>query len=410
MIALALSSCAGRPTGVLQTVAAAQGVPGTSKVDMLVVTDRQASNDPGIRFTGERSTKTAYTAMRISIPPDDLRKPGTVQWPKQLPPDPRTDFTVERSDALDGPSGAAASQTRRKGRRILIFVHGFNNRYEDAVFRFAQIVHDSGAPVDPVLYTWPSRGNVLAYGYDRESTNYSRNSLERLLHDLARDPSVAEITVLAHSMGNWLTLEALRQMAIRDRRVDPKIHDVILAAPDVDLDLAREAFRDLGERRPRLTLMVSDDDQALAVSRLVWGNSIRLGAIDPNVEPYRTELAEAKINVVDLTKVKGDDPLNHAKFASGDVVALLGRRLSDGQPLSDGRVGLGDRLVTTATSAAGTVATGAALAVATPFAVVDPDTRDTYSQHLESLGTGFKNTIGSGADLAASPIRSLAPP
>ena len=136
-------------------------------------------------------------------------------------------------------------------------MHGFNNKFEDAVFRFAQIVHDSGAEVAPVLFTWPSRGSVLAYGYDRESTNFSRNALETLLRDLARDPNVGEITVLAHSMGNWLALESLRQMAIRDKRVAPKIRNVILAAPDVDMDLARAAFHDMGKDRPRLTLMVS---------------------------------------------------------------------------------------------------------------------------------------------------------
>jgi len=59
-------------------------------------------------------------------------------------------------------------------RHVLVFVHGFNNKFEDAVFRFAQIVHDSGAEVAPVLFTWPSRGSVLAYGYDRESTNYHK--------------------------------------------------------------------------------------------------------------------------------------------------------------------------------------------------------------------------------------------
>ena len=59
-------------------------------------------------------------------------------------------------------------------RQVLVFIHGFNNRFEDAVFRFAQVVHDFDAPVVPVLFTWPSRGSVLAYGYDRESTLLSQ--------------------------------------------------------------------------------------------------------------------------------------------------------------------------------------------------------------------------------------------
>ncbi len=271
---------------------------------------------------------------------------------------------------------------------MLVFVHGFNNKFEDAVFRFAQIVHDSGAEVAPVLFTWPSKGSVLAYGYDRESTNFSRNGLETLLRDLARDPNVGEVTVLAHSMGNWLTLESLRQMAIRDRRVAPKIRNVILAAPDVDMDLAREAFHDMGPNRPRLTLMVSGDDQALAVSRLVLGDSVRLG-------------------VLNLSAVKGDDTLNHGKFASGDVVALLGKRLADGQPISDGQVGIGDRLVSTAAGAASTVATGAALAVAAPVALVDPQTRETYGEHLSHVGSGLRDTVGSTVDLAGAPVRAM---
>ncbi|WP_425327262.1 alpha/beta hydrolase [Rhizobium grahamii] len=49
----------------------------------------------------------------------------------------------------------------------------FNNRFEDPVYRFAQIAHDSGVHSTPVL-TWPSLGSLLScgyYGYDRESTN-----------------------------------------------------------------------------------------------------------------------------------------------------------------------------------------------------------------------------------------------
>ena len=78
---------------------------------------------------------------------------------------------------------------------MLIFVHGFNNRFDDAVYRFAQIVHDSKAEAVPVLFTWPSRGDVRlrSYTYDRESANYSRDALEELIDQLAADPHVKEI-------------------------------------------------------------------------------------------------------------------------------------------------------------------------------------------------------------------------
>ncbi|KQO69731.1 esterase [Methylobacterium sp. Leaf87] len=408
---VSLTACAGRPTGVLLPIANAESIPGTSRVDMLVATTRKSSGNPGILFSGERGDAVTYTDLSVSIPPDAIRQPGSVQWPKSVPGNPATDFVALRADPMERSNVAAWTKRPRRGaakRHVLVFVHGFNNKFEDAVFRFAQIVHDSGAEVAPVLFTWPSRGSVLAYGYDRESTNFSRNGLETLLRDLSKDPNVGEVTVLAHSMGNWLALESLRQMAIRDRRIAPKIKNVILAAPDVDMDLARAAFHDMGKDRPRLTLMVSGDDQALAVSRLVWGDSVRLGAIDPRIEPYRSELERENVAVLNLSSVKSEDALNHAKFASGDVVALLGRRLADGQPISDGQIGFGDRLVSTAAGAASTVATGAALAVAAPVALIDPQTRETYGEHLSNVGSGIRDTVGSTADLASAPMRAVA--
>jgi esterase/lipase superfamily enzyme len=409
-VLLGLGACGSRPTGVLLPIADAAPVAGTSRVEMLVATTRKSATDRGVLFSGERGEVVTYTDLAVSIPPDATRQPGTVQWPERLPGNPATDFVALRADPVDRSKVAAwtGKAVRGRGKRhVLVFVHGFNNKFEDAVFRFAQIVHDSGAEVAPVLFTWPSRGSVLAYGYDRESTNFSRNGLETLLRDLAKDPNVGEVTVLAHSMGNWLTLESLRQMAIRDKRVAPKIRNVILAAPDVDMDLARGAFHDMGKDRPRLTLMVSGDDQALAVSRLVWGDSVRLGAIDPNAEPYKSELERENIGVLNLSSVKSDDALNHGKFASGDVVALLGKRLADGQPISDGKVGIGDKLVSTAAGAASTVATGAALAVAAPVALVDPQTRESYGEHLSNVGSGLRDTVGSTVDLAGAPVRAV---
>ena len=123
----------------------------------------------------------------------------------------------------------------------------------------------------------------------------------KILRWLSKNPQVGEVSVLAHSMGNWVTLEALRQMAIRDGRVAPKICNVILAAPDVDFDVAREQIRTMGPQKPNFTLLVSENDRALAASRKVWG-APRLGEINSSIEPYRSELASDKINVIDLDR------------------------------------------------------------------------------------------------------------
>jgi len=88
-----------------------------------------------------------------------------------------------------------------RNRRVLVYVHGFNNSFDDSVYQLAQIAYDSGADAAPILFTWPSRGSIFEYGYDRESANFSRDALEETLRRIARDPGVGEITVMAHSMG-----------------------------------------------------------------------------------------------------------------------------------------------------------------------------------------------------------------
>ncbi|RXT53882.1 esterase [Bosea sp. Tri-44] len=406
-----VAGCAGDVKGVLTPVAST--VPGTSKVTMLVATTRAADPDAGVLFSGERG-KPAFVEMTISLPPDAGRKVGEVQWPSRLPGNPETDFVTLKVDKLDARTGLARLHervSRVPKRRVMVFVHGFNNRFEDAVYRFAQIVHDSDANVVPVLFTWPSRGSLFAYGYDRESATYSRNALESLLQGLARDPAVGEVSLLAHSMGNWVALEALTQMAVRNRGIPPKIANVMLASPDVDADVFRTQIAEMTGRRPKFTLFVSQDDRALAISRRVWGGKDRLGAVDPDVEPYKSEFETDKITVLNLTKLRTGDKLNHGKFAeSPEVVKLIGTRLVDGQPITDSRVGLGERLIEVTGSAAAAVGTAAGIVVTAPIAVVDPQVRRHLGDRVEHLGNNIQDTGAAVGDTVTTPFQNPSAP
>jgi esterase/lipase superfamily enzyme len=408
LAAILVAGCASDRIGALVPVPTT--VAGTSQVDLLVATTRASTTIEKDLFTGERADKPAFARIGVSIPPDTARKIGEVQWPSRVPGNPATDFVTTYAERLEKPQAVKwFGQAVRKtpGRRVLVFVHGFNNRFDDAVFRFAQIVHDSGAPVVPVLFTWPSRGSVFAYGYDRESTNYSRDALEDLLQSLSKDPAVGEISILAHSMGNWLALESLRQMAIRDGRVSPRIKNVMLAAPDVDVDVFRRQFASLGKDRPDVTLFVSQDDRALAVSRRVWGNVPRLGAVNPESEPYRDEFKADRITVLDLTKLRTGDDLNHGKFAeSPEVVKLIGQRLVDGQTITDQRVGLGERIAQVTQGAASTVGAVAGAAVSAPIAIVDPATRRSLDDQIDAAAGNLAATAQGAAGVVSAPVEA----
>jgi len=309
-LALICVGCGARPSqGVMVPVVGL--VDGTSRVSVLAVTTREPSTAPGEMFNGERGPSVSYASVGVSIPPDSARTIGQVQWPASVPGDPRMSFVTTSADHIDKPAFTATVSSRAKAAshgKVLVFVHGFNNRFDDAVYRFAQIVHDAKAEGIPVLFTWPSRGEVGlgAYAFDRESANYSRDALEQLIEALELNPNVREINLLAHSMGNWVTLEALRGRSIRAGRIGKKVKNVFHDAPDVDVDVFRTQIERFGSPKPRFALFVSQDDGALRISKAIWGGEQRLGNIDPEAEPYRSTLAREQIVVFDLTKLKGN--------------------------------------------------------------------------------------------------------
>lgn len=370
VLALGLAACGDNRGGVL--IESTARAPGASTVDMLVATTRRPTDEPGVIFGPQRAIGLNFADIAVSIPPDNARKIGDVQWPSSPPGDPAKDFVTlsVRTFPLEVARADFDARVRAtRGHRVLIFVHGYNTRFEEAVYRFAQVTHDSGAEVTPVLFTWPSAGAALGYAYDRESANYSRDALEAVLQAVVKDPNVDQVSVLAHSLGNFVAVEALRQMAIRNHGLSSKIKDIMLAAPDIDVDVFRRQIAEIerDDKAPPVTLFVSQDDHALGISSLIAGNEARLGAVDPESEPYKSLLSRAHVKVVDLTQFAAEDAANHSKFATGDVVRAIGLRLAAGQTLTDNHASLGEAIGGIAIGGANVIGRTTATIAAAPF-------------------------------------------
>ena len=217
-----------------------------------------------------------------------------------------------------------------------------------------------------------------------------------LFQYLAHDPNVGEVSILAHSMGNWLALEWSAADGHSQRRASGEIQECHAGRRRRRCRRVPVADRGHGSEPPGFTLFVSRDDRALAASKRVWGNVDRLGAIDPQQSPYKEELVANDISVIDLTNVKSDDALRHSKFAeSPEVVQLIGARLASGQTLTDSHVGFGDTILSATTETAARLGTGIGLAVAAPVALIDQDTRNNYGKHVQSLrGTTTRASSG----------------
>jgi esterase/lipase superfamily enzyme len=134
------------------------------------------------------------------------------------------------------------------------------------------------------------------------------------------------VELFAHSMGTFLTMEGLvdgAQTGRLDRRA-ASINHIVLASPDIDLDLFRAQLGQLPPAiREKMYLLVSKDDGALRASRLIAGGVPRVGAADAE------ELEVLGVTVIDLSEIEDSSSGSHAKFAgSPEVVRLLGAGLN----------------------------------------------------------------------------------
>jgi esterase/lipase superfamily enzyme len=288
--------------------------PGAKTVDILVSTTRARDSRPGTFFSGERAEALDYAAFRVSIPPTHV--PGQVQFPNSPPGNPETDFVVRSADYLDGDAEFKARlraeiRERPKGqRKIVLFIHGYNTLFSEALYVLAQVAHDSPKDPIPVLFTWASRGELVDYVYDNNSATISRDDLEKTARMLF-ESEAEEINVLAHSMGNWVTVETLRQVKISGK-IPPidKLGAIVLASPDIDVDVFKSQMRRFGKPRRPFIILVSKDDRALELSSLLAGGQKRLGADTEDAEQF----AEFGAIIVDLSDLKSNDPINHGKF------------------------------------------------------------------------------------------------
>ena len=114
-------------------------------------------------------------------------------------------------------------------------------------------------------------GLLRGYTHDRESGELTLYHLKECIKALAQCPEVEAIHLIAHSRGTDILFSALRELIVRTRITgnDPqetlKIGNVIMAAPDIDLDVSSQRFSPdrLYDGYELLTVYVSAHDRAI---------------------------------------------------------------------------------------------------------------------------------------------------
>jgi esterase/lipase superfamily enzyme len=289
-VALVLAGCAARG----DFTRAPDGLDGATPEAIFVGTSRAIGED-GFGF--DRADQASFLRYDITIPLE--REPGELNWPPRTrEPDAKRDFLTldERRFGSSEEFRVAlkSAMSLRRQTDAVIYVHGFNTTMAEGVYRVAQMHHDLQVPGVAVHYAWPSRGSALGYLHDRESVLFSRSGFEQLLDEVAAS-GANEIVIVAHSMGAFLTMETLRQMALGDgSRALDRVAGVVLISPDLDLDVFRSQARDIGELPQPFFVFGSARDRVLGLSARISGSGERLG----NLEDIST-IADLQVTYLD---------------------------------------------------------------------------------------------------------------
>lgn len=308
----ALTSCARPGPDTLNVVAP---VHQATRVEILVATNRIPDDERKGVFTAGRSDRLTYSEVTISIPP--THRPSNIEWPVSKP-DPRTSFAViGRRDLTAGEFAVLARGAARSPAysRAGIFVHGYNYSHQEALFRLAQMAADSKVEERAILFDWPSQAEVTGYVADKDSAAFARDDFAQVLSELTA--AGVRPTVMAHSMGAWLAVESIRQLSLMGKReVVRSIDQLVLAAPDIDIDLLRKQLSMTDRLSKPIVVLASKDDIALALSKRLAGSAATAGSLDID-DPRTRELAvEENLDIVDISKVPSLNGTNHDRFAS----------------------------------------------------------------------------------------------
>ncbi len=211
-----------------------------------------------------------------------------------------------------------------RSKDLFIFVHGFNNTFDDAARRAAQLAYDLDFDGTPVLYSWPSQGSATAYAVDEAAVQISGLKMSEFLESVLAYSGAERVHVLAHSMGNRALIEAL-QTYLGKRAPQDRQHifgQIVFTAPDVDRDYFTAAIEPLRSAADRITLYASDNDYALRSSQFFHG-APRAGTAGSVI------VRLAGLDTIDMSAVPAD-ALGHTYFAANagaifDVFRLLWR-------------------------------------------------------------------------------------
>ena len=263
-----------------------------------------------VRVPGAQFSSTAW----LESPAAGARVIGRATNPEPLMF--RPDTPIIDGQGFGAKARKAVAAARLYPESALVFIHGYNVRFEAALKRGAQLVRDLNFDGAAFVFAWPSQGLFSAYHIDRMAAQRSAAALADFLEQVRQASGAKKIHVIAHSMGNRVALGGLvAAVSRKGSTLQASIGEVILAAPAVPVPEFIEWLDELQRHGVnRVTLYASAGDRALMVGRLAE-LTVLAGFVDKEQPVLHPNLQS-----IDITKSGGMNSLDHDVFASNPVM------------------------------------------------------------------------------------------
>ncbi len=232
-------------------------------------------------------------------------------------------------------------------KEVFLYIHGYNSSFEDSTYTIAELWHFFGRQGVPIAYSWPAGGAGLlrGYSYDSASSEFTVYHLKQVIRLIASCPDVQKINIIAHSRGTDATINALRELHMEISGSGHqtgevlKLGTVVLAAPDVDVDVVIQKFTTvrLGQVPDRFAMYICGNDKALSVASWLFDGIARLGKLQATVftqeelealrKSKRLQIIDARVSDAGLL---GHDYFQSNPAVSSDLVLLMRYKLPPG--------------------------------------------------------------------------------
>ena len=215
--------------------------------------------------------------------------------------------------------------TQSENNEVFIFIHGFDNSFEDGALITAKLFYDMHYQGIPIMYSWSSQnGGPLSYSHDEEEADLSIERFKQFILAIIEKTGARKVNIISHSMGGRILAAALSQIEKENRRV--KFNEIIFAAPDVYADkFAQDLAPNAIKICNKITVYSSDKDLALKSSSDLHKDHARIGQAGKNI------FLMNNIETIDATNLKTENYIGHSYFSiSKSVIYDIAKILETG--------------------------------------------------------------------------------